>query len=136
MPGYRCKFWRYDCEKRGCYVTSLPSWDDLLDAFPRDIRPTDIDGVVEINGHVLILDQKSAGKTFEEGQRRAYEALRERPKTTIVGIREGANTELEVIVLAHDLPGTGWQPVTRQWLRAWLREWAIGADLDVGRAAS
>jgi hypothetical protein len=121
---------RWNCAERGCFNMSLPSWDDLLECFPRDIRPTDIDGMVEINGHVLILDQKGPGKGFEEGQRRAYQALRDRPKTTIVGFRDGESSELEVIVLAHDLPGTGWQPVTRQWLRDWLREWAIGADRD------
>ena len=113
---------------------SLPSWDDLLDCFPRGIRPTDIDGMVEINGWVLILDQKEQGKTFEEGQRRAYNALRERPNTTIVGIREGVDSEVEVIILANDLPGTGWQPVTRAWLLNWLREWVAGAEAST-RAA-
>ena len=107
MPGYRCRHWRWNCDEKGCYTMSLPSWDDLLDCFPRGIRPTDIDGMVEINGWVLIIDQKEPGKTFEEGQRRAYNALRERPNTTVVGIRDGLNSEVEVIILPSEAPPSG-----------------------------
>lgn len=128
MTGYRCKHFRYDCQQRGCYIDLLPSWDDLIEVFPRHIRPTDVDGMVEINGHILILEEKTQGKPLDNGQRRALKALTERPHTTVVVFRPGSVSDLEVLILANGATPEGYQRVSRDWFRGWLRAWARAAD--------
>lgn len=128
MTGYRSCHFRHRCEVDGCYVEQLPSWDDLIEAFPRRIRPTDIDGMVEINGQFLFIEEKCAGKGPDEGQRRALKAVSSLPGVTVLIFRPVADGEpdpVEVLVF----PNTqGWRRVTRQQLRHWLTVWAVHAD--------
>lgn len=126
MTGYRSSFFRHDCSKRGCYVDQLPSWNDLIEAFPRGIRPTDVDGMVEINGHVLFMEEKSEGKSLEPGQKYALDALASRPGITVLCMRPHLDG-MEVLILGMGEP-KGWQHVTRQQLIDWLRWWATRAD--------
>ena len=130
MTGYRSKFFRHNCCDRGCYVEQLPAWDDLLEAFPRRIRPSDIDGMVEVNGNFLFLEEKCAGKGPDEGQRLAFRALSSIPRVTVVFFRPafpGADDPLEVLTFPNP---TGWQPITRDQFKHWLTQWAISADRD------
>jgi hypothetical protein len=128
VTGYRSSYFRHDCAgEAGCYVRTLPSWDDLIECFPRGIRPTDVDGMVEINGHVLFLEQKQAGAHLQEGQRRAFLSLAEHDGVTVVVFRPGRRSELEVLIL-DGTPPVGYQPVDRAWLTDWLRGWAQAAD--------
>lgn len=127
MTGYMSSAFRYSCERYGCYCRQLPSWDDLIPCFPRKIRPTDIDGMVEINDHFLFLEEKKAGVGPDNGQRRALKALATRPRVTTVFFRPGHHSELEVLILTQG-DATGWQPVTRAWFKDWLIAWAAAAD--------
>ncbi len=131
MSGYRSSFLRHRCDNSGCYIDNLPCWDDLIECFPRKIRPTDVDGLVEINGQILILEEKCAGAGPDEGQRRALRALAQRPGVTTVFFRPGHRSELEVLILGQGDP-IGWQPRTREWFRAWLRNWSAAADGEAG----
>lgn len=133
MSGYRSKFFRHDCESQGCYCDQLPCWDDLIEAFPRRIRPTDVDGMVEINGHVLFLEEKRAGKGLEEGQRRALAALSSRPDITTVFFRP-LGGDLEVLIYGEG-PPKGWQRRSRDWFVWWLSAWADHADSSTAAAA-
>lgn len=38
-----CEYFRHSCEQKGCYITGLPDWSELIERLPRRIRPTDID---------------------------------------------------------------------------------------------
>lgn len=61
---YKC-----DTAQGKCYVKKhMPDWDILRGCFPRNIRPTDIDGAVEINGHILFLEWKGKGASLTHGQ--------------------------------------------------------------------
>jgi hypothetical protein len=128
MTGYKCRYLRHRCDDKGCYLDQLPSWDDLLDCFPRKIRPTDIDGMVEINGHFLFLEEKRAGAGPDDGQRLALKALSTRPGVTTVFFRPGAKSELEMLTFGLKHPPEGWQPVSRESFKQWLSDWAIAAD--------
>lgn len=128
MTGYRSRFFRHTCQGQGCYVAQLPSWDDLIECFPRNIRPTDIDGLVEINGHFLFLEEKRAGASPDEGQRRALVELSKRERTTVVFMRPGVVADLDVLVLVGG-KGTGWIPYSREEFRTWLVAWAARADM-------
>jgi len=125
MTGYISKHFRHQCDDQGCYITQLPSWDDLLPSFPRGIRPTDIDGMVEINDHVLFIEEKRAGVAPDEGQRRAMYALATRERVTVVFIRPGRTTDLQVLIFPNP---DGWKEVGREWFKQWLTEWAESAD--------
>lgn len=132
MTGYRSRFFRYDCAKKGCYYQSLPDWDDLIDCFPRKIRPTDVDGMVEINGHVLFMEQKGCGVSIELGQRLALNSISTRPNVTTLLMRPvsddpGTSTDLEYIIYGQG-PPEGWKRCSREWLKDWLRTWAADAD--------
>ena len=58
----------------------VPLESDWSAFFPRtflfgDIRPTDIDGFVEINGHHLFLEHKGNGVPIKDGQFNALLSL-------------------------------------------------------------
>jgi hypothetical protein len=128
MTGYRSHYFRHTCDKSTCYIDQLPWWDDLIGCFPRNIRPTDIDGGVEINGHILILEEKARGKSLETGQRRFLKALTERPKTVVVVFRPGIRSDMQVLMFGHNQPADGYWDVSRDWLLNWLRQWVAQAE--------
>ena len=130
MTGYRSEFFRYNCDERSCYYKQLPKWDDLIGCFPRGIRPTDVDGMVEINGNFLFLEEKGAGVPLPPGQRSALRKLSRRPGITVAffrppGLRTA--TDLECLVF-NQKPAEGWKQVGREGFKDWLREWAWNAD--------
>lgn len=54
----------------------LKSWGWLRGAFIREnILPTDIDGLVEVNGKFLLFENKYVGATMAQGQRQTLEKL-------------------------------------------------------------
>lgn len=126
MTGYRSSFFRHVCQVRGCYIESLPNWDEYIECFPRGIRPTDVDGFVEINGQLLFLEEKQEGKGPDEGQRRALAALAARDGVTVVYLRPKGE-HLEVLVLGNGSP-KGWQAVTSDQFKDWLRWWCQQAE--------
>lgn len=131
MTGYGSSYFRHKCDDGNCYYEQLPNWDDLIACLPRDIRPTDVDGMVEINGHVLFLEEKRPGVMLHEGQRRALWSLSGRDNITTMFFRPRQalqpTTDLECLVFGNG-PPQGWQPRSREWLKDWLAEWAAHAD--------
>lgn len=127
MTGYRSSFFRHECTQKGCYIEQLPNWDDYIECFPRRIRPTDIDGMVEINSNFLFLEEKTSGKGPDEGQRLAFQRLSLLPNVTTVFFRPGGNSELEVLTYSDQRP-QGWQPMTNEEFKARLTRWAMRAD--------
>ncbi len=58
------------------FMDALWDWGFLDKCFGNTgIRVSDIDGMVERNGHVLFIEAKPPDKTVSTGQRRAFEAL-------------------------------------------------------------
>jgi len=129
MTGYRSKFFRHKCPESGCYIEGLPCWDQLIESFPRKIRPTDVDGFVEINGSFLFLEEKSKGVAFGNhgGQFSALKLLSRLPGVTVAYFREGEVTDFEVLIL----DGTNQQsirPCSKNQFFAWLHNWTVRAD--------
>lgn len=139
MTGYRSSYFRWNCKDRDCYYESLPDWDDLIECFPGAIRPTDVDGMVEIKDSVLFLEEKNAGVSPHEGQRRALLSLSARPDITTLFFRPSLRvpTDLECLVLGQSPalldgwePADGWKPHSREDLRTWLQAWSAKASFD------
>lgn len=128
MTGFRHSSFRHRCESNGCYIEALPWWNDIAECFPRGIIPTDIDGMVEIGGHILFLEEKSIGKHIDEGQRKALKALSSKDNVTVVVFRPGLKSEMEMLVFREGTSTDGWQKVTRVDFLEWLRHWAFRAD--------
>ena len=58
------------------FVENLWDWGFLDECFPGTrIRVTDIDGLVERNGHFLLIEAKSPGKDIPTGQRILFDRL-------------------------------------------------------------
>lgn len=129
MTGYRSKDLRHSCPTDGCYVEKLPCWDDFNEAYPRAIRPTDIDGVVEINGSFLFLEEKGPGVPLQFGQMLMFRRLAERPNVTVVVFRPMTagtyDDGLEIYVLPKPAM---WEPVTAAQFKARIKAWADRAD--------
>jgi hypothetical protein len=67
---------RWDCEKDGCYKDNcIPDWKWLEGLLPRGCRPTDIDGIVEIDNKFLVLEWKSHGAGLLKAQQMVFERL-------------------------------------------------------------
>ena len=66
--------YRWDCLRQGCdRDANHPAWELLHGALPRNITPTDIDGMVECANHFLFLEFKRGGADpkNQEGQRQS-----------------------------------------------------------------
>lgn len=134
MTGYRCKELRHQCRRDGCYLDALPNWDEIINCFPHRIRPTDIDGMVEINGHFLFMEEKSAGKGLDTGQRIALKRQSCNPNTTVLVFRPGGSKDMQVMVF-RDGESDGFKDCTKSQFLHWIQRWARTAD-DAGRSAS
>lgn len=133
MTGYNSKHFRHSCDGEGCYVQQLPLWDDLIECFPRAIRPTDIDGMVEINGSFLFMEEKRAGAGMHDGQRFALRSLSRLPSVTVLVFRPllaevEVGADMEVLIY-RDGATDGWHQTTRAWLTDWLRDWSSHAEV-------
>lgn len=128
---------QHKCEPDGCFITrySGSSWNDIAACFPRNIEPTDIDGMVEINGHFLFLEEKGEKVGFtREGQRRALLELSRQPQTTVLIFRPGGTRGWQVLKLENG-QGTGFRDCSRSQLLHWIQRWARDAN-TAGRNAS
>jgi len=77
---------RWCCQSQGCYISkghvALEIWDDC---FPGKIGMSDIDGIVERNGYILILEWKKPQQDIPKGQRLLFEAFTHNsPKHTVL----------------------------------------------------
>lgn len=78
---------KHDCNKNGCYKEAhLPDWGFLDDHLPGRVRVSDIDGVVELSGHVLFLEWKQHTEKLTVGQRILFERLSSKPQQSVLVI--------------------------------------------------
>lgn len=62
----------------------LWDWEFLNDVLPGKIRPMDIDGIIERNGHFLVLEGKPLGKRIKTGQRITLRQLSKRKNFSVL----------------------------------------------------
>jgi hypothetical protein len=94
--------------------------------------PTDVDGVVEINGHVLFIEQKRAGASVHGGQARLLRVLERFPDAAVWLIRQTAQPEIfECIYRDGDTRPSGWHRYTVEQMRTWLTTWSTAASADL-----
>lgn len=91
-----------------CYARGLPGWDRINYRLPGQVAVTDIDGMVEIGGHFLFIEQKGRGVPIPDGQRRALLMLTDAcHRITVLITRPGADDQhTENLVFAYGGPAT------------------------------
>ncbi len=103
---------RHQCATDGCYKDKLPDWGFLDGAFGGKIRPTDIDGLVELAaGFFLFLEAKGPHGTLRPAQRRAFGNL-------VHHNLEIRTQVFTVLVYGRNDDGSGWIEHTRN--AAWV----------------
>ena len=122
---------RWDCTKSGCYKDKcIPDWGFLDGAFPRGIRPTDVDGAVEIDGRFLFLEWKnissSGSGSLGTGQRIFFEQLTKLSPRITVFLLYGNTVTGEVLFAQriHDGVFGEKKPVSAGNVYAACKEWA------------
>ena len=131
MSGYISSDFRHNCERDGCLQDRAPSFEWMRDCFPRGIMPSDLDGVVEINGHVLFIEAKGCGGSLiaGSGQARLLRVLSRFPNATVWLIRETEDAGIfECLYRNGETEPSGWERYTVTEMQTWLREWAAHAD--------
>ena len=84
---------RYDCEKQGCFnVKRRPKIEAFAECFPGKIAMGDVDGLVEINSHGLLLEWKSSDVALPMGQRIMYARLTKGCRLTVIVVNGNAET--------------------------------------------
>ena len=75
---------RWDCATRGCFnVKKRPKIEVFAECFPGNIQMGDVDGIVEINGQVLMLEWKEH-EPISTGQRIMYRRMTESPACHVI----------------------------------------------------
>jgi hypothetical protein len=84
---------RYDCDQRGCFNKKRrPKIELFADCFPGKISFGDVDAIVEVNGHALMLEWKSETNKPTGGQHIMYTRLTESSPVTVFLIVGNAET--------------------------------------------
>lgn len=115
----------HNCERHGCFVKNLmPDWDFLKDSFRGKGRIGDIDGIIEKNGHLLILEWKSTGAPLPEGQEIMFtNATRKNLITVFVIWGNPTTTTAERIRIYQDGEITREEEITNEILKGFCKYW-------------
>jgi len=110
-------------------------WDSIGSQFDRGIHPTDIDGLAEVNGNFLILEQKGRKDLWDgsKGQGKGLVELSCYPRITLVVFvpHYGAGGEIPQDIHYRQYVagvGTAWQSVKFNTFLSRIREWFLLAD--------
>jgi len=78
---------RHNCETHGCYIKKMtPNWGFLDSSFSGKITVGDIDGIVEANGKLLVLEWKTTGACIPSGQEIMFVKATNCGKITVIVI--------------------------------------------------
>ena len=116
-------------QDRDKYRDAAWDWDILDGCFGKGkIRPSDIDGVVERNGHFLFLEAKPQGKELGTGQRILFERLAAKPDITVLVLWGEKEQPEEMWIVGFDK-----QPCTLEDVRHYCRRWFAFANREVAQ---
>jgi hypothetical protein len=91
-PGNGANPMRWDCAKRGCFnIKKRPKIELLADCLPGQIAFGDVDGIVEINGNLLLLEWKEHQR-LSQGQRILFERMTRLCPATVLVVEGDAET--------------------------------------------
>jgi hypothetical protein len=122
-----------------CHLARMPAWDRINALLPGRMAVTDIDGLIEHHGSLLVIEAKGAGVPVVEGQRRALLALSRHPDVDVwitrpyplwpdatenILLRSGAAV---AVYPEMPRPGGGYQVWTGAQYDQFVAEWVMDA---------
>jgi len=119
---------RWKCQNDGCYLeNSLPDWGVLEDVFPRNVFPTDIDGLVEIGGRFLVFEWKRDGAELTDGQEYALTRLTKVSiKISVIIVYGDSKTmDIQYIRVIHNGVSKGKEPCDIDEFKERCRRWSV-----------
>lgn len=118
------------CEHKGCLRERMPDWTIFNDCFPRGIKMGDGDGFAEVGHWFLMAEWKhSKNVSLPEGQRKALRRFGGRPGRDAALCLRGTPDDLQWLVFDGGVPD-GWQDVSLEDVKAWVKRWADDADTN------
>lgn len=116
---------------RDKYRDAAWDWGILDGCFGKGkIRPSDIDGVVERNGHFLFIEAKPPSKELSTGQSILFERLAAKPDITVLILWGEKEKPEEMWVVGFEK-----QTCTLQGVRRFCRSWYTFANCEVSQWA-
>ncbi|HYW80505.1 MAG TPA: hypothetical protein VE890_13060 [Thermoguttaceae bacterium] len=121
---------RWDCQRQGCFnAKKRPKIEQFADCLPGRIAFTDVDGLVEINGNLLLIEWKDH-QSVSTGQRILFERLtRFSPAVVLIVEGDAETMAVESIAIAYDgridPPAQADLDGLRKLIREWA-QWALG----------
>ena len=123
-PGYNPIRW--DCERQGCFNKKVrPKIEEFADCFPGNNAMGDLDGVVEHDGKLLIMEWKSSRKGLEEAQNILAKNISDGEQITYLEVVGNAET-MEVMGFRTYMGGEAneWQRTGLAGLKKFMKSWA------------
>lgn len=106
------------------YMAGVWDWIILKECFGMsNIKPSDIDGVVEHNGHTLYFETKQPGVVIPQGQRIMFETWQQQDKNTVMIIWGAQNIVSCLEVLYHTGVSRVYPNATNETLRERVKAW-------------
>ena len=126
---------RWDCETQGCFnLHKRPKIELFADCLPGRIAFTDVDGITEINGNLLVLEWKDH-RRIPTGQRLLYTRWTANgPVTVLVVVGDARCMTVEEVACVYDGVIGPWCEMDVAGLRDEIREWAEWAVAHPARA--
>ena len=115
----------WDCKTRGCFnLKKRPKIEMFAECFPSNIQMGDVDGIVEINGHVLMLEWKEYER-ISIGQRIMYRRMTKfSPCHVLVVVGNPETMLVEKYARFQGGKMEGWIYGTLEDLKELIRSWA------------
>ncbi|MBF0400704.1 MAG: hypothetical protein HQL90_08040 [Magnetococcales bacterium] len=115
---------RWDCATRGCFnIRKRPKIEVFAECFPGNIQMGDVDGIVEINGQVLMLEWKEF-EPISTGQRIMYRRMTESPHChVIVVVGDPETMVVEKYTYFQGGSMAEWLPGNLDDLKEFIRSW-------------
>ena len=104
------------------FAASWWDWTLFNDCFqPTKIRITDVDGLVERNGHFLLIETKGIGVPVPQGQAILFDAIRRDSRWHVLVVWGDTNQPQRWKVWGYRAEFTGGMDDLRKLIRRWFR---------------
>jgi len=115
---------RWDCSKRGCFnIMKRPKIEMLADCLPGRIAFTDIDGIAEVCGNLLLLEWKDH-REIGTGQRLLFERMTLLcPATVLIVEGDAQDMSVRSVSTVSDGLVSPPEPADLGGLRSQIRQW-------------
>jgi len=119
----------WDCQRRGCFnVHKRPKIEVFAECLPGRIAFSDVDGIVEINGNLLVLEWKNRPH-IPTGQRLLYERWTANgPTAVILVVGDARDMTVEEIAYVSGGEIAPWRDMDLAGLKEVIRDWAEWAS--------